>query len=998
MGWKNIKPDKSVILKTFYLLFAFSGFSGLIYESVWTHYLKLFLGSAAYAQTLVLVIFMGGMAVGAWGVGRVTTKIRNLFYAYAIVELVIGVFALIFHNLFVNVTNFSYNSVIPNIDSTAFLVFYKWTLAAILILPQTILLGATFPLMSAGLIRIIAEKPGRTIAFLYFSNSIGAVAGVLVSGYLLIDFVGLPGTILAAGLINILIALIVWLMCSNENTDNVPTSAFNQQHTILSKKIIVILLLSSCLTGASSFMYEIGWIRMLCLVLGSTTHAFELMLSAFILGLAIGGYWIKRSIDSLADPLKSLGIIQLIMGGFALCTLLLYGQTFNVMSYILAALSKTQQAYFLFNLFSQGLSMLIMLPATICAGMTLPIITYYLISKGYGEGAIGKTYASNTIGGIVGVLLAVQVIMPLLGVKSVIIIGAIIDVMLGLFLLWHVGSKSGRRRWIAMVVFFSGLFLVFIFLVHLDVDKMASGVFRSGKAISNTKRIFHEDGKNASVDVRQTLDGSQITISTNGKADGSIGIKKNASSPDETTQTILGALPWGMNENAKTVAIIGMGTGMTGHVLLSVPTLESVDTIEIEPAMVKGARFFGDAVANIFKDSRSHIYIEDAKTFFTNNKKKYDLIISEPSNPWVSGVAGLFSREFYSLIRGYINDDGLFVQWLQLYEISTPLAASVMKAVGENFEDYDIYLMNNSDLLIVAGKNLQNRKPGENMFKMPALKAELARIGIYNTQDFLIRYLGNKRIFDPLFQSYEIPPNSDFYPILDLNAVRDRFMKLSAGELNNIRSVAIPLMEVLKVEKTPVQTFPITQSDQIDAARKARQALAIYEYFNNSNINQKNNLLTMDKTSTQIVRNIRTLRNQCQVDQLVNGWLPYLHSLAQATIPYLSQKQMAVIWKDIESSSCHALLPDPINKWINVYKAFSHRDYEKSLRYSLQLLPEGKIKASSENNYLLFVAMISDIALKNNTGARDLYNRYENMTNPPIEIRLLYAIASKGTN
>jgi spermidine synthase len=635
-----------------------------------------------------------------------------------------------------------------------------------------------------------------------------------------------------------------------------------------------------------------------------------------------------------------------------------------------------------------------MLPATICAGMTLPIITYYLISQGYGEGAIGKTYASNTIGAIVGVLLAVQVIMPLLGVKNVIIIGALIDVMLGLFLLWHVGSKVSRRRWSYIAVIFGGLFLVFIFFVHLDVDKMASGVFRTGQAKSNTKLIFHEDGKTASVDVRQTLDAERIIISTNGKPDGAIGSAGSFAS-DEPTQVLIGALPWGMNEKARTVATIGMGTGMTGHVLLSVPTLESVDTIEIEPAIVKGARFFGNAVANIFKDSRSHIYIEDAKTFFTNNKKKYDLIISEPSNPWVSGVAGWFSREFYHLIRGYINEDGLFVQWIHLYEISTPLVASVMKAIAENFDDYDIYLMTNDDLLIVAGKNLQNRKPGEKMFHMPALKAELARIGIANTQDFRIRYLGNKRILDPLFQSYEIPPNSDFYPILDLNAVHDRFMSLSAQEVNSIRSVTAPLMEILKVEKIPAQSFPVTRADYLDAARKARQALAIYEYFNNSHSNQKNNSVTMNKASTQIVRNIRTIRNQCQPDQLVDGWLSYLHSLAQITIPYLSPKQMAVIWKDIESSGCYTHLPDPIKNWINMYKAFSYRDYDKSLQYSMKLLREGEIKASSENNYLLMVAMLSNIALNNNAGVRDLYNRYDNMIAPPIEIRLLQAIANK---
>jgi len=196
----------------FFLIFAISGFSALIYESIWTHYLKLFLGHAAYAQTLVLAIYMGGLAGGAWIAGKYSTRWTNLLLGYALVEGLIGFFALIFHSLYEGAVSVSYDQVIPALGSVSLVLIYKWTLAAVLILPQSLLLGMTFPLMTAGFIRRFPESPGFSLSYLYFTNSLGAAIGVLASGFFLIQWVGLPGTILTAGLINILVAGLVWLL------------------------------------------------------------------------------------------------------------------------------------------------------------------------------------------------------------------------------------------------------------------------------------------------------------------------------------------------------------------------------------------------------------------------------------------------------------------------------------------------------------------------------------------------------------------------------------------------------------------------------------------------------------------------------------------------------------------------------------------------------------------------------------------------------------------
>src|SRR5579863_3670067 len=192
-------------------VFIVSGFTGLIYESIWSHYLQLYLGHAAYAQTLVLGIYMGGMACGSWWIGRRSRAIRGLLRGYVLVEGLIGLLGLVFHGLFVRAVDWSFASVIPAMSAPWQLDAFKWSLGALLILPQSVLLGMTFPMISGGLIRRWPERPGETLALLYFSNSLGAAIGVLVSGFALIDAVGLPGTIRTAGALNLALALAVWL-------------------------------------------------------------------------------------------------------------------------------------------------------------------------------------------------------------------------------------------------------------------------------------------------------------------------------------------------------------------------------------------------------------------------------------------------------------------------------------------------------------------------------------------------------------------------------------------------------------------------------------------------------------------------------------------------------------------------------------------------------------------------------------------------------------------
>src|SRR5215468_8837142 len=195
-----------------FLLFTASGFAGLIYESIWSHYLRLFLGHAAYAQTLVLALFMGGMAIGSWLCSVWSARWKNLLRGYALAEGLIGVAALSFHGVFVAATELAYTGILPALGGELPASLFKWSLAGALILPQSVLLGMTFPLMSAGLIRRYPQAPGEALAMLYFTNSFGAAVGVLASGFVLIEALGLPGTVQVAGAMNLVLAAAVWLL------------------------------------------------------------------------------------------------------------------------------------------------------------------------------------------------------------------------------------------------------------------------------------------------------------------------------------------------------------------------------------------------------------------------------------------------------------------------------------------------------------------------------------------------------------------------------------------------------------------------------------------------------------------------------------------------------------------------------------------------------------------------------------------------------------------
>jgi spermidine synthase len=791
-----MKISSKQIFAISFIAFVFSGFSGLIYQSVWTRYLGLTLGHAAFAQSLVLAIFMGGMALGAWWASRLSSRPNfNVLKLYAIIECVVGIAAFAFHFIYINGTDVVQASILPNVGSESVVGTIKWLWAVVLILPQCILLGMTFPLLSTGLVRLSNTITGEILGTLYFTNSIGAAIGALVSTFYLVPAFGLPNTMIVAGSINIIAGLLVLSIASSVTTSTEATAINLSTKDGLSRERLV--LICAFFTGLSSFVYEIVWVRMLSLALGSTTHAFEIMISAFIAGLAFGSFWIRKRIDRLAEPLLIAGWAQLFMGLAALTTIFSYSLSFDGVASLMASLAPTSGGYTLFNIASAFIAILLMFPTAFFAGMTLPVFTASLLKFGAGSQAIGKVYAANTIGAIVGVFLAIHLFLPFLGMKSAIILAALIDIILAVVILRSLTRVSKTAYTLASIIGV-GAILISVLAPKFDQRVLASGVYRSQKAALGdaSEIVYYRDGKTASVAAAVT--GSVVSISTNGKIDASVQMNpQRRSSTDEETMILAAILPMVYHPDATSGANIGFGSGLSTHTALGNPKLTSLDTIEIEPSIVEAAHVFGDRVKRAYSDPRSNIIIDDAKTYFAGNKKKYDFIISEPSNPWVNGIASLFSEEFYKFLPRHLNEEGILVQWIQLYEIDFELIASILKALGAHFDDYDVYFSNGSDLIIVAKHKGKLGLKSGTLLSAPGMRDELKVQTLSTLGEVNLRFFANKQVLNPLVAQTNIRANSDFYPVVSYLAPKSRFMRSSATILAELSNSKLPYMEVL---------------------------------------------------------------------------------------------------------------------------------------------------------------------------------------------------------
>ncbi len=501
--------------------------------------------------------------------------------------------------------------------------------------------------------------------------------------------------------------------------------------------------------------------------------------------------------------------------------------------------------------------------------------------------------------------------------------------------------------------------------------------------------LFFQDGKTASISVVSR--GSQVTISTNGKPDASIEMDP-ARPPvlDEVTMIMAGTLPLGYKPDARRVANIGLGSGLTTHTLLGNPSIERVDTVEIEAAITVGAHAFGDRVARTFNDPRSTIHFEDAKTFFAQQKQAYDVIVAEPSNPWVSGVSSLFSEEFYRTIGNYLTEDGVFVQWLQLYEFNDDLVLSVVKGLSRHFTDYHIYNTDNLDILIIAKRSGRLPEPSFDRLFAGPLAAELARVGLKGPDDLRVRKTGSRAVLDALMADARVPANSDYFPFLDLNTGKARFNANTSILFQGWSSVPLPLLDMLNIGN--VNYRAVTADDAFLRTELIRNAQAHLSALRDATPSDTQGR----RGDTPATDWLRALHASCGAG-FEQAWGDALHALARETLAYLDPDAGAELLTAAAPPACRDRLPLETRQWIDLYTAIAARDGHTMAEIAEQLIDQ--TAATDRKQFALTAAMLGRLATHESEHVLDLYDKHKDLvgdlrTSP--EIRLMLALARKG--
>ena len=863
-----------------------------------------------------MAVFLFGVAAGSVIVARASRNITRPLLCYAAVEALLAVIAVYFHDIFIAAQSWGLQEILPRIGGDSAAQIFKWCLGALLIMPQAVLLGATFPLLAAGIVRRWPESPGGTVSALYYANSGGAAVGVLAGGFILVPKIGLLGAGLVGGAINAAIAVLIWAWARRFGEKMVP---FEKEESAAAdgggSDATAILLLTAAVTGMSSFIYEIVWIRMISLLLGASVYSFEIMLAVFIGGLAAGSFLVRRRIDRIAEPLVFLAKVQLAMGALALLSLLLYPEAFKIYAYFWGRLPRGENIHVYHWLLGGGLTAALVLPAAVCAGMTLPLITRGLM-RGRGESSLGLVYGANTLGAIAGVFAAVHWLLPELGVKNAMVIGALCDLLMGCALFWYARQRASGAAGSAFTVVAVAAALIF---GNVPLRYAASGIYRYGGALEdNSEIIFYRDGKTASTAVLKTQEKDSpvysMSIRTNGKPDASLQYSGGYSS-DEMTMTMSGLLPLLVRPDARRVANIGFGSGLTSVSLLQSPHLERLDNIEIEPMMVAGARRLGEKITPVFSDSRNHFIFDDAKSVFARAKEPYDIIVSEPSNPWISGIGGLFTREFYRQVKTALSPGGVFVQWMPLYESSPQIFSSVAAALGEEFFDFRMYLSSGNDVIIIAIAEGAMPPLSGGIFSTPAARDFFAGYHYFDAENVGALFIGEKRHLLPYFESFHAPVNSDYFPFLEHEAPRAFFRK-TVYSWAETQQLPVPFMEMAGARPPYPQFSAMPHSQMAVTGAKVQKWIS-----------------GLDRAESELRSRIAAVRQAA----CTNGnaeeekYMLSVSHFVSLLMPYASASAMKNIWDILAEEPCIAarLLPEADSvaaHYTRFWRALSVRD------------------------------------------------------------------------
>jgi spermidine synthase len=731
--------------RLFILLYAASGAAALVYQVAWTRLLTLQLGHTVAAASTVLAAFMGGLALGAFSArsfdsardGAPAQDRPSALRAYAVLELIVAAAALLLP--------FALRAAVPVLEwayadggAPALFAVVRVATSLVLVGIPAAAMGATFPIATNWFARNAADTGA-----LYAANTAGAATGAIAAGFFLIPAVGLRATTWVGVALNVVAAAGAWWLSSQPTTMNAeiaesaektflkskPKKILRAQRSLRSNVVIPAPRLACAavaLSGFAALIYEVAWTRLLALVIGPTTYAFATMAAAFISGLAMGSALGTRVARKTARPAVWLAVMLIVSAVAASAAAWV---TATRMPLVVAAQVADPAVAFTRVVVSQAVATAaLLLPMTLALGAAFPLA---LATAAGGASTIGRdaarVYTSNTLGAIAGSFAAGFVLVPNLGLRLTFQAAAILAAIGGAVCmavalrasrepervaLQEPRTKDGSRTkdqrlrtllWPAIAGIAAVAFITF--LPPWDRALLASGAYKYAPYIGpgNFDAVlragdlaYYKEGASATVSVRRLTGTTSLAI--DGKVDAS-----NAG--DMLTQRVLGLLPVLIHGDAKAIAVIGLGSGVTAGSALAPGSVTRADVVEISPEVVEASRFFDRESGAPLARPGVRLIVGDGRSHLLLTPQRYDVIISEPSNPWMAGVAALFTREFFEAARARLNPDGLLCQWAHTYDISAADLRSIVRTFSSVFPQGTMWLVGGGDLLLIGVKD-----------------------------------------------------------------------------------------------------------------------------------------------------------------------------------------------------------------------------------------------------------------------------------------------------
>ncbi|MCB9796187.1 MAG: fused MFS/spermidine synthase [Alphaproteobacteria bacterium] len=768
-------------------LFFVSGATGLVYQTIWARELQLIFGTSQFAIATVLSAFMAGLAAGGFLMARHADRLTKPLWTYGAIEIVIGLYALLFPTL-------------VDLATPLYLGFYREAqpgpvtyglvqcvlLGALLLVP-TSGMGATLPLLG----RFVTTRVGAAgdrVGLLYGVNTFGAVLGTWAAGFMLLPRYGLHVTTLMAAAANLTLgATAILLSRHHEEGGEAPPVEVDvhEGHVDLTPVLLV-----ASLTGFASLIYEVSWFRLMGLILGASTYAFSVMLLAFLIGIATGGWAGGRFADqALArhgakGPLLGLAALQVGIAVLSYAMMYLYHELPMLFVQVYSLVERSPELLWPAKV---ALAAMVMTPPALLMGATFPFLVRAAVSGDDDAlgGPVGKVYGANTLGSIFGAFAGGFVLLPVLNVVGTVrtagganVAAAVVAYTAAMVVS---GGVKRSRQALSLAVALALVIGSAVFPPPWNPLWMTAGMYKYVSSIGDRSRegvwrfaveeyalLFYDEGLSTVVTVAQSRATGNIWLANNGKVDASTTV-------DMPTQVLVAHLPFLFLEgDVDDSLVIGLASGITLGALTLHRDVEHIEVVELEPAIVQAAQFFNDHNHRPLEDERVRLFANDGRNhLLLAEPGSYDLIVSEPSNPWISGVSNLFTREFFEMGKARLKPGGVWSQWVQLYGMDADDLRSLMRTFAEVYphvalfatiEDADLVMVGSDEPLVLSVEG------AERLMAKPEVRKELAMIDVNEPYDLLTYYHFDQDVIHEF--AGDIPFNTDDNMRVEFNAPR----------------------------------------------------------------------------------------------------------------------------------------------------------------------------------------------------------------------------------